>query len=57
MEMEIMYKEFSGPILPICRVDNHQEAIQIINNSQFGICAALYTKDVSKAKELAKQVK
>jgi len=56
-DMEIMYKEFSGPILPVCSVDNDIEAIELINNSQFGICAALFTKDISKAKELAKQVK
>lgn len=56
-EMNIMMKESFGPILPIARVSGDDEAIEMINNSEFGLTASIFSKDYKNAQELAKRVK
>lgn len=55
-DMQIMLKESFGPIVAIERVGDDNEAINIMNNSEYGLTAALYTKDTNKALELGKRV-
>ena len=56
-DMSIMTKESFGPILPVCKVENDDEAIELINDSEYGLTAAIYTKDYKKAEKMAKRVK
>jgi len=56
-EMNIMMKESFGPILPIAKVSGDDEAIEAINNSEFGLTASIFSKDYKNGLELAKRVK
>ncbi len=52
-DMSIMQDENFGPILPIMKVKNDDEAVQLANDSDFGLTAAIFTKDVEKARYFA----
>jgi acyl-CoA reductase-like NAD-dependent aldehyde dehydrogenase len=54
-DMEIMQEENFGPILPVMPVNGLEEAIELVNDSPYGLTAAIFTKDVNTAKEFAKR--
>lgn len=55
-EMDVMNEETFGPIIPIMKVGSDEEAILLMNDSEFGLTASIWTKDVSKGEELSEQV-
>lgn len=46
-------EELFGPVAAIITVRDEQEAIQMANNSIFGLGAAIFTKDVKKGEQIA----
>ncbi|KAI9789996.1 MAG: hypothetical protein M1816_005610 [Peltula sp. TS41687] len=54
--MNVMTEETFGPIIPIMKVQDDAEAIQLMNDSKFGLTASIWTKDVAKGEELAEVV-
>lgn len=48
-EMSLFHKESFGPVAPICRVKDFDEAIAHANNSQYGLGANIYTRDLGEA--------
>jgi succinate-semialdehyde dehydrogenase/glutarate-semialdehyde dehydrogenase len=55
-EMRIMKEEIFGPVLPIIAVDSEQEAIELANDSEFGLGASVWTKDRAKGERMAHQI-
>ena len=49
-------EELFGPVAIMIRVKDENEAIQIANDTSFGLGASIWTNNTDKAKELAKQV-
>ena len=56
-EMEMMNLETFGPIIPIQKVKNLEEAIDQANNSQYGLGCNIYTNDMEKALTAADDIK
>ena len=56
-EMEMMNVETFGPIIPIQKVKNLEEAIELTNNSQYGLGCNIYTNDMEKALTAAEDIK
>jgi acyl-CoA reductase-like NAD-dependent aldehyde dehydrogenase len=54
--MEVMQEENFAPILPVLKVNSLEEAIGLVNDSPYGLTSAIFTKDISKAREFAAQV-
>jgi len=48
--------EVFGPVLPIVRVSNADEAIKYANNTEYGLQAGIYTNDINKAMELSMEL-
>ena len=47
-DMDIFNQESFGPVAPICKVGSFDEAMQLANDSEFGLGANIYTKDLSE---------
>lgn len=45
-----------GPVLPIIRFDNLDEAIEIANESEYGLQSSIFTKDINKAFSIANKL-
>ena len=54
-DMDVMKEENFGPILPVMKVKSTQEAIDLINDSDYGLTCAVFTKDTSVASNVADQ--
>jgi acyl-CoA reductase-like NAD-dependent aldehyde dehydrogenase len=55
-EMRIMKEEIFGPVLPIVTVESEQEAVELANDSEFGLGASIWTKDRAKGERMAHQI-
>lgn len=48
-EAAIMNNESFGPVAPVCRVRNLDEALELANRSRYGLGATIYTKDLDES--------
>jgi acyl-CoA reductase-like NAD-dependent aldehyde dehydrogenase len=55
-EMRIMKDETFGPAVGIMKVKNDQEAIKLMNDSEFGLTASLWTNDIERARTIGEQI-
>ncbi|KAF1955854.1 aldehyde dehydrogenase [Byssothecium circinans] len=55
-DMAVMTEETFGPVIPVMKVKGDAEAIKLMNDSQFGLTASIWTKDVRKGHELIDDV-
>ncbi|KAF2226780.1 Aldehyde/histidinol dehydrogenase [Elsinoe ampelina] len=55
-DMTVMKDETFGPVVPIMKVKSDAEAIGFMNDSEFGLTASIWTKDVEKGHLLADDV-
>ena len=55
-DMKVMKEETFGPVIPVMRVKNDDEAVKMMNDSIFGLTASIWTKDTQTAEALAEQV-
>ncbi|MBL7795056.1 MAG: NAD-dependent succinate-semialdehyde dehydrogenase, partial [Saprospiraceae bacterium] len=46
--MDILQEEIFGPIAPIARFDTEAEVVQLANNTQYGLAAYFYGRDVGR---------
>ncbi|PWY66809.1 aldehyde dehydrogenase family protein [Aspergillus sclerotioniger CBS 115572] len=51
-EMVVMKEETFGPVMPIMKVSSDEEAITLMNDSDYGLTASIWTKDIKKGEEL-----
>jgi acyl-CoA reductase-like NAD-dependent aldehyde dehydrogenase len=55
-EMRIMREEIFGPVLPIVVVESEQEAVELANDSEFGLGASVWTRDRHKGERIARRI-
>jgi betaine-aldehyde dehydrogenase len=55
-DMDIMHGECFGPLAPVCKVRNLDEAIALANDSQLGLGANIYTNDLAEAMRAVNEI-
>jgi acyl-CoA reductase-like NAD-dependent aldehyde dehydrogenase len=54
--MRAMREETFGPTLPIAVFRTEEEAIRLANDSEFGLTASVWTRDLTKGKRVAEKI-
>lgn len=52
-QTELFREETFGPVAPLVAFQNLDEAIEMVNDSPYGLQAALFTKDINRAFDIA----
>ena len=56
-DMRIAQEEIFGPVVCVIPFDTIEEAVQIANDSDYGLSGAVYASDVELAERIARQVR
>jgi acyl-CoA reductase-like NAD-dependent aldehyde dehydrogenase len=54
--LDVMRVETFGPVLPVVAVDDDDDAVRLLNDSDLGLTAAIFTKDRDRAARLAREL-
>lgn len=55
--MRIVQEEVFGPVVTVEGFDTEEEAIQLANDSIYGLAGGIFSKDIGKAQRVAKQLR
>lgn len=55
-KMDVMTQETFGPVLPIVIVETEDEAVELANDSEYGLCASVWGKDLTRAEAIARDL-
>ena len=56
-EMQVYREEIFGPVLAVMAFDDEEEAVRLANDTQFGLAAAVWTRDLGRAHRMANKIK
>lgn len=54
--MLVMNDETFGPVIPVMKVGDDEEALRLMNDCEFGLTASIWTGDTRIGEALAEQV-
>jgi acyl-CoA reductase-like NAD-dependent aldehyde dehydrogenase len=54
--MRIYDEESFGPVVAVIRVDSVEEAVSVANDNEYGLAAAVFGRDVERAKAVARRI-
>ena len=54
--MRIYGEESFGPVVGVVRVKDEAEAIKVANDTEYGLSAAVFTKDIARGLKVARQI-
>jgi acyl-CoA reductase-like NAD-dependent aldehyde dehydrogenase len=55
-DMTLYHEESFGPVVTVLRVDGDEAAVALANGSDYGLTAAVFSRDVSRALDVAKRI-
>jgi len=56
-DMKIAQQEIFGPVLACLPFSDENDCVRICNDTTFGLCAALWTRDIGRAHALARRIR
>ena len=55
-EMDVMRKEIFGPVIPVMKVRDDEEAVRLANDTQYGLATTIWTTNLARAHRVAAQI-
>jgi lactaldehyde dehydrogenase/glycolaldehyde dehydrogenase len=55
-DMEIVQQEIFGPVIPVVKFDDLDQAIQNANDSEFGLTSSIYTSNLNVAMRACREI-
>ena len=55
-DMQVVSEESFGPLLPIMRVEDEEEAIRLANDTPYGLSAYVFSRDIKRARRIAERL-
>jgi acyl-CoA reductase-like NAD-dependent aldehyde dehydrogenase len=56
-DMRLYHDESFGPVVGITRVADEEEAIRVANDSDYGLSAAVFTRDIARGLRVARRIR
>ena len=56
LDAKIMWDETFGPVIPIVRVKDVNEAIELVNRSRYGLDSCVFTNNINLARKVSKRL-
>lgn len=56
-EMDIFHKESFGPLICLTEFNTDEDAIRLANESDFSLCASVFSRDILRALDVGRQVR
>jgi succinate-semialdehyde dehydrogenase / glutarate-semialdehyde dehydrogenase len=54
--MNVMTEETFGPLVPLMKVNDAEEAIRLANDNEYGLSASIFTADLRRGEQLATRI-
>jgi acyl-CoA reductase-like NAD-dependent aldehyde dehydrogenase len=54
--MRVMREETFGPVIPVMKVSDTEEAVRLANDSPYGLSASVFSKDTATGERLARRI-
>lgn len=54
--LDLFEEEIFGPVLAVSEFEKEEEAVMLANDTEYGLAAALWSKDFNRARNLASQI-
>jgi benzaldehyde dehydrogenase (NAD) len=55
--MKLFREESFGPVVAVVRAQDEADAIRLANDTEYGLSAAVFTKDIARGLRVARQIK
>ena len=55
-DMDLYYTESFGPTVSVITVKSEEEAVDLANDTEYGLSAAIFTKDLGRALRMSRQI-
>ncbi len=56
VDAAIAHEEIFGPVAPVYRIETEEQAIRLANNTEYGLAAYVYTRDLKRAMRVGKGI-
>ncbi len=56
-QMRLFREESFGPVVALVRAHDEAEAVRLANNTEYGLAAAVFTRDIARGLRVARQIK